>query len=80
MIEFPRKFENRGIKIARVNSILITKSMNLQLFTVMLYGVGVCCDLGRFSVHSPFIEKSMISYMVSLETGDEVPCVGCVTF
>ena len=29
MLEFLRKFENRGIKISRVNSI-ITKSINLQ--------------------------------------------------
>ena len=36
MIEFPRKFEKRGIKIDRVNSILITKSINLQLFTLIL--------------------------------------------
>ena len=28
------KFENRGSKIAGVNSILITKSTNLQLFTL----------------------------------------------
>ena len=34
MVEFLRKFENRGIKIAQVNSILITKSINLQLFTL----------------------------------------------
>ena len=33
LIEFLRKFENRG-KIARVNSIPITKSINLQLFTI----------------------------------------------
>ena len=39
-IEFIRKFENRGIKIVRGNSILITKSINLQLFTSILYGVG----------------------------------------
>ena len=32
-VEFLRNFENRGIKIARVNAILITKSLNLQLFT-----------------------------------------------
>ena len=41
MIEFLRKFENRGIKISLINSILITKSINLQLFTLILYGVGV---------------------------------------
>ena len=40
MIEFLRKFENRGIKIARVNTILNTKSINLELFTLILYGVG----------------------------------------
>ena len=28
-VEFPRTFENRGIKIGRVNLILITKSINL---------------------------------------------------
>ena len=33
MLEFLRKFEDRGIKIARVNLILINKSINLQLFT-----------------------------------------------
>ena len=33
MVELLRKFENRGIKIVRVISILITKSSNLQLFT-----------------------------------------------
>ena len=41
MIEFLRKFENRGIKIARVNSIPITK---LLLFTLISYGVGVRCN------------------------------------
>ena len=33
MLEFLQKIENRGIKISRVNSILITKSINLLLFT-----------------------------------------------
>ena len=40
VIEFLRKFENRGIKIARVKSI-ITKSVDLQFFTSILYGVWV---------------------------------------
>ena len=35
MVEFLRKFENRGIKIARVNLIHITKSFNLQLFALI---------------------------------------------
>ena len=48
MVEFLKKNENRGIKIARVNSILVTKSFDLQLFTLILYGVGVNCDRRRF--------------------------------
>ena len=50
MVEFLRKFENRGIKIARVNSILITKSIDLQLFTLILSGVGVRCDVDIFKL------------------------------
>ena len=49
MIEFLRIFENRGIKIARVNSILITKYINLQFCTYILYGDGVRCDRRRAS-------------------------------
>ena len=55
MIGFLRKFDNRGIKIARVNSFLITKFINLQLFAFILYGVEVRCD--PFSEFSQFIEK-----------------------
>ena len=40
IVEFLRKYENRVTKIARINSILITKSINLQLFTLILYVVG----------------------------------------
>ena len=40
MSEFLRKFENRSLKIARVILILITKSINLHLFTLILYGLG----------------------------------------
>ena len=40
MVEFFRKFENRGIKIAPVNSILITKYIDLKWFSLILYGVG----------------------------------------
>ena len=40
MVEFLRKFEKHGIKIARVNSILITKYIYLQLFTLIFNGVG----------------------------------------
>ena len=40
MVAFLRKFENRGTKIAPLYTILITKSINLKLFTLILYGVG----------------------------------------
>ena len=52
MIEFLRKFENRSIKIARMNSIHITKSINLQLFNLILCGVGgqVPCDVDIFKL------------------------------
>ena len=39
IVEFLGKFKSRGIKITRVNSILITKSINLQIFTLILHGV-----------------------------------------
>ena len=39
IVQFLRKFENRGIKIARINSIRITKSIDSRLFLIM-YGVG----------------------------------------
>ena len=68
MIEFLKKIENSGIKIDPVISILITKSVILQLFTLILYGVGVRRGPSRFSVLSPFIEKSMIT------------CSNCLTF
>ena len=65
MVEFLWKFENRGIKIVRVNSIIITKYVDLELFTFILFGIGVRCDWRRFSVLSPFIEKSMQQYIGS---------------
>ena len=40
MVEFIKKIEKSCLKIARVNTIFITKSINLQLFTSILYGVG----------------------------------------
>ena len=51
MIKYLRKFKNRSIKIARVNSILITKSIILHLFTLILYGVlGILCDVYIFKL------------------------------
>ena len=47
MIEFLRKFENRDIKIALVNSIRITKSINLLSFSTVLW---VRCDVDIFKL------------------------------
>ena len=55
MVEFLRKFENPGIKIARVNSY-----HQIYQFTLILYDVGVLYDRVRLSVHRPFIEKYMV--------------------
>ena len=50
IVELLGKFENRDIKIARVNSIYITKSIDFQLFTFILNGVlGVRCDVDFFN-------------------------------
>ena len=65
MVEILIKFENCFIKIGKVNSILITKSIK-SFFTLIMYGVGVCCNRGRFSVPSPFIEKSMMQHIRAL--------------
>ena len=53
MFEFLRKFEDPGIKISRVNSILINFFfINLQLFTFILSCVGVRCDVDIFKLTS----------------------------
>ena len=78
MIYFLSKFENRGIKIARVKSILITISINL-LFSLILYGVGFRCDRMRSSVLSPFIEKSMSDFIICALVLT-VSCHICVSF
>ena len=41
MVEYLRKFENRDIKIARVNSIHIHKSINLLKFCTVLGSVVI---------------------------------------
>ena len=47
MVEFLRKFENRGFKIARVYSIRITKSINLRKFFTLQ---GVRCNVDIFKL------------------------------
>ena len=53
MLEFFKKIEDRGIKIARVHSILISKSINLKLFTlkfVRCWGSVNYCDFDIFKL------------------------------
>ena len=45
--DFFRKFGNRGIKISLVNTIHITKSINLLLFCTVL---GIRCDVDIFKL------------------------------
>ena len=47
MLVFLEKIENRGIKIARVNSTHITKNINLHKFRMAL---GVRCDVDIFKL------------------------------
>ena len=61
MDEFQRKSEGHGDKIARVNSIRITKSINLLKFCTELWSVVVEGDFPCTA--SPFIEKSMVYIM-----------------
>ena len=61
MVEYLEQFENRGIKISRDNTNLITKSINLQLSTLILYGVGVRCDRRQFSVLMSIYREAYVS-------------------
>ena len=47
MVKFWRKFDNRDIKIALVNSIFITKAINKLSFCVVL---GIFCDVDIFKL------------------------------
>ena len=58
-LNFSENLRIVSLKLHRVNSLLITKSINLQLFTLILYGFGLRCDRRRFYVNSPFIKKSL---------------------
>ena len=62
IVEFLSKSESRGIKIALINSIRITKAINLLEFC----SVGVGCHRGRFSLHSQFIEKPIVLFNASV--------------
>ena len=49
--------KNLQVMVTKLPELTQFASPNLSV-TFILYGVGVRCDRGRFSVHSPFIEKS----------------------
>ena len=57
MVNFLKKYESHGDKIDRVN--WLNWHHQIYQFTSILFGAGVRCDRCRFSMHSPFIEKSM---------------------
>ena len=59
MVEFLSKFVNRAIKIARVNSIRITKSINLLSFCTVLGSVVMLTFLNLPPDPCPLIEKSV---------------------
>ena len=59
MVEFLRKNENRGIKIARVNSIRITNLSIYINFARCWESVVMLTFLNYPPVRSPLIEKSI---------------------
>ena len=65
---FSKNLRIVALKLLEFNAILIMKSINLLLFTLIFYGFGVRCDLRQFSALSPFIEKSM-HYPISRAAG-----------
>ena len=82
IIEFLRKFENCGIQITWVDAILIKNCINLQLFPFILQDVGVRRDRIRYSVHSPFIEKSMVIVytLFVCEASCQLTALRCMTY
>ena len=50
IVKFLRKFENRGMKIARINSILFTKYINLELLILLTF----CTLLGSVVIEGDF--------------------------
>ena len=58
-VEFLTKFENPGIKIARVNSILITNSMDFQSFTLILHGARCDVDMFKLTVSAQSIYREV---------------------
>ena len=64
MVQFKRKSESRGDKYTRVNSICITKSINLLK---IFYGFGVRCDVDIFKLtaHAPSIYREVYNIHLS---------------
>ena len=56
----------KNIWIETIKLLELTKfTSKIYQFTLILYGVAVHCDRGRFSVHSLFIEKYLILHMLA---------------
>ena len=64
MVEFLRKFESRGDKISRVNSIRITKSVNLLSFCTMLQGVRCDVDIFKLTARGQSIYREVDGSML----------------
>ena len=73
LLRYPREQSNllplmaRGP--ARPDRLRQDNNYNLELFTLILYGVEVRCDRKRFSVRSPHIETSKVIFIFFFKYG-----------
>ena len=49
---------SENLRVLAIKLLEIKSHHQIYQFTLCLYGVGARCARGRFSVRSPFIEKS----------------------
>ena len=63
MVKIFRKSEIRGDEFC---SSKLNAQHQIHRFTLILYGVGVRCDRGRFSLHGPLIQMSTVNYIYCL--------------
>ena len=63
MGEFLRKSDSRSDKIARARN----SYQQIYQVTLILYGIGVCCDREMFSMHSPIFYREAYVWYISLK-------------
>ena len=61
MGEFLRKSDSRSDKIAGARN----SHQQIYKVTLILYGIGVCCDREMFSVHSPLFYREAYVWYIS---------------